>query len=245
MKANHTSATTYAPSLASQSPKKQVNQLNDTDFEKQVELNTKLFLTYLKNQTPDDKVDTQQMMNTMLTMMSASQHIKTNKILTDQYQLQQNIHHLAMNEYLGKEIQYAGNMIHFDQNPVAVDVTLPKIPDEAHLIITDQSGRLVQTVPLIPTTEKQTVTWDGIDRFGSRSSVGSYQVFVHGLDHEGRELTADPSVNLVVDEVVPNPSGTPILKSGGIILETSKIQSTRLKKTVFKHPLSPENRENH
>jgi flagellar hook assembly protein FlgD len=201
----------------------------EMDFEKQVELNTKLFLTYLKNQTPDDKVDTQQMMNTMLTMMTGSQQIKKNKILSDKYQLQKNMHQLTMHQYLGREVEYSGHYLPFQNQPVDIRVTLPQIPDKAYLVVVDQNGKLIQTLPLIQTVEPQSVAWDGMDRLGRRVSPGLYQVFVHGNSLDGQELTTDPSVYLTIDEVEPGRNGgEPVLKSFGMALDSNKIRSTRL-----------------
>ncbi len=219
------------PHAAKDSPKP---HFTDMDFEKQVELNTKLFLTYLKNQTPDDKVDTQHMMNTMLAMMTGSQQIKTNKILTDQYQLQQSMHQMAMNQYLGKEVDYCGQHLQLQQGPVDIQVTLPKIPQKANVLVVDSLGRLIQSLELIPTVEAQTVTWDGMSRQGQRAQPGLYQVFVHATDSDGQDFTADPVAPLKIDSVEPGVNGgAPVLKASGIPLDVEHIRAVRLPRSPF------------
>jgi flagellar hook assembly protein FlgD len=194
------------------------------DIHKQAELNMKLFLTYLKNQTPDDKVDTQQMMNTMLTMMTASQQLAAHQTLKDIHETQKNSHHMGMMRYVGSEAMVPTDQISFDSNPITIKTQLPSLPDDACIMISDCHGHLVRRIPLDHHQDIQTVTWDGLDDKGEHVPQGRYQIVGYMKDSDHQELTIPCSSYVSIDEI---DNRTQKLLSKGQEIDMKNVQSFR------------------
>jgi flagellar hook assembly protein FlgD len=197
------------------------------DIHKQAELNMKLFLTYLKNQTPDDKVDTQQMMNTMLTMMTASQQLAAHQTLKDIHETQKNSYHMGMMRYVGTEAMIPTDQISYNTHPVTIKTQLPSIPEDACVMISDHHGHLIRRISLDYHQNPQTVLWDGLDDQGQEVPKGHYRVIGYMRDTDHQELTIPCSSYMGVDEI---DNRTQTLLSQGQEIDIKNVQSFRKSK---------------
>jgi flagellar hook assembly protein FlgD len=196
--------------------------LQDTDIEKQLDLNTQLFITYLKNRNLSDQNDPQQMMNTMMAMMNSAQQLKTNKILTDQTKIHEAIYQNTQNQLVGKMVRYSGNDLAYNGGEQQISVSLPNVMDDAALCVKDRYGRLIKTIELDPNKLQQSVTFDGIDDFGQSVDHDIYHLSVQSLTN-GQDIDHQTVVHLLVDCLEFTTDGAAILKCGAITLDPGRI----------------------
>lgn len=215
---------------ASPSPaQEKIQKFNAMDLEKQADLNMKLFLTYLKNQTPDDKVDTQQMMNTMLTLMGASQQLAANQYLKDIQETLKTQQNQNAIHYLGKEALMENNTLQYDgNNDVSFLTSFPTMPQKAQALIVNEDGELMQKVPLQLISEEQEVVWNGKDRFDQKAPSGTYYITIQATDSAGEDIKSSCKTRLTIDGIQNDQDKTTLL-SQGIPIDVNQVKQIYLK----------------
>lgn len=143
-----------------------------------------LLTAQLQNQDPLNPLDSTQFVEQLATFTSVEQQIGANDRL-DQLIEQDTIVQLSdLASWIGQEVRALGVGSAFDGTSLTIDVPADSAAARASVVIRDQDGREVATLPADPTGGE--VVWDGTTSSGSTASAGVYSVeFVYGYGQVG------------------------------------------------------------
>lgn len=200
------------------------HQLDD-NVEKQLQTQTKMFLTYLKNQTLDSTVNTQEMMQGMMTMMMAGQQLKTNKLLGENNELQMKNLELSKGQYMGKTVLYETNQLTFDGEAKEITVMVPGNSQRTGLFILDENGHVARSMELNKKPGRNSFIWDGKDDSGHSVQPGNYRVVGQAVDQAGEVVAMPVYLEVVINEIGWNSQGEKVPMSNGmeINLDSNKV----------------------
>ena len=202
------------------------NPLTDGDIQKQSDMSMQLFITYLKNQTLDDRGDPDKLMSRIENMMTRAQHMETNQILRDQTKLHEGIYQTGQYQILGKQVDYISDQFLYRGQPQEITITLADYAQEAALHIEDSYGQPIKTIDINPAMIQQKILFDGHDDFGQKVQEGVYRIIADASTH-GNPIQTQVMVTLPIDHIESTADGQTILKSGPIVLDTRNIQAIK------------------
>lgn len=191
----------------------------DQNVEKQLETQTKMFLTYLKNQTIDDKVSTTEMMQGMLTMMMAGQQLKTNKLLSENNDIQNKNFELAKTQYIGQTVVYEHDSLYFNGSPQEINYVLNEDAKKAQIVILDNLGKVVRNDEVSAKAGRNSIIWDGSNHNSEIVPLGDYRVMVKILDANDEEKLTPTYVDLMIDEIGVHNDGRKMPMAKGLLID--------------------------
>lgn len=215
------SSTTQTPVTASTSATKNVE--NDTVISSDFETFLKMLTTQLENQDPLDPVKSEDFAVQLATFSGVEQQVLTNDLLealTGQLGLS------GMSQYanwVGMEAR-APVAANFKGTPVTMAVTPQASADNAVLVVQDDSGAVVQRVPV--STTASTYEWDG-NLESSTAANGLYSFFVESYSNGTLSSTDPVEVYTKVTEARIQDGEAVLITEGGAVVKPTEITALR------------------
>ncbi|MEM7508257.1 MAG: flagellar hook capping FlgD N-terminal domain-containing protein [Pseudomonadota bacterium] len=137
-----------------------------------------LLTAQLRNQDPLEPVDSTQFVDQLATFSGVEQQVQTNQQLGSILEsLGAGANSLA--DWVGHKVEAAA-AIRFDGAPVELTTKPLAEARQAALIVTDGTGKIVDTQLVDPAANR--ITWDGLDRDGDPLEPGLYNFEVQRSD---------------------------------------------------------------
>jgi len=153
-----------------------------------------LLTTQLKNQSPDDPLDTNQMTQQLVQFASVEQQIAMNGNLGQMIGLQQAAQLTASAPLLGRTVEVAGDQLSLQNGAAALRLPAAGAATRATVTVSDSAGRTLRSQEVRLDGERSTWTWDGRDAAGNKLPDGAYRVAVSGTNAAGAAQTLDWTV---------------------------------------------------
>ena len=144
-----------------------------------------LLTTQLKNQSPTDPLDTNQMTAQLVQFASVEQQIGMNKNLEQMVALQQAAQLTAASPMLGQRVEVEGDQLPLQDGSATVQLPPAGAARTARVTVLDSSGRTLREAQVTLGTASQDWSWDGRDTTGTKRADGVYKVAVTGADAGG------------------------------------------------------------
>lgn len=186
----------------------------------------KLLVAQLKNQDPNNPLDTKELVTQLSQLTSVEQLVTMNDKIAS---LTQATHSMAANQssgLIGKTVKGKADTVQLTSTaPVSSAVKLMQNAEKVTVSITNEAGRVVRTMELEKRSAGvQTLTWDGKTDSGERATNGMYKFEIDAKDKNGVAIEADQSVSGVVTGV-EYANGAPELVIGTTRVPLSQISS--------------------
>jgi len=153
-----------------------------------------LLTTQLKNQSPTDPLDTNQMTAQLVQFASVEQQISMNRNLEQMVSLQQAAQLTAAAPMLGRRVEVAGDSLPLQAGSATVRLPAAGHARMARVAVMDSSGRTVREAQVALGTTMQEWRWDGRDSTGKQLPDGAYKVAVSGANASGGNASVDFTV---------------------------------------------------
>ncbi|MFH5924607.1 flagellar hook assembly protein FlgD [Roseomonas xinghualingensis] len=150
-----------------------------------------LLTTQLKNQSPTDPLDTNQMTAQLVQFASVEQQISMNKNLEQMVSLQQAAQLTAAAPMLGQRVEVSGDTLPLQDGGATIRLPAAGHARMARVAVMDSSGRTVREAQVMLGTAAQEWRWDGRDSTGKQLTDGAYKVAVTGSDSNGGSAAVD------------------------------------------------------
>ena len=145
----------------------------------------RLLTTQLKNQSPTDPLDTNQMTAQLVQFASVEQQIAMNRNVEQLVSLQQTSALTATAPLIGKGVEVEGDRLSLQDGAAALRLPAAGAARTARVVVTDDAGNTIREAQVTLGTAAQTWRWDGRDAAGTRRPDGAYRVAVTGADASG------------------------------------------------------------
>lgn len=153
-----------------------------------------LLTTQLKNQSPTDPLDTNQMTAQLVQFSSVEQQIAMNKNLEQMVSLQQAAQLTAAAPMLGQRVEVEGDTLPLQDGSGTLRLPAAGNARTARVAVLDSSGKTLREAQVTLGTEAQNWVWDGRDSEGKKLADGAYKVAVTGADASGGTATTSFTV---------------------------------------------------
>lgn len=180
-----------------------------------------LLTAQIRSQDPLNPMDSTQFVEQLATFTGVEQQIGTNDRL-DQLIAHNTTELSDLASWIGKEVKAIGVGFDFDGTSLEIDMPRDAESTRASVVINDESGRPVATLPGKP--EGGTVTWDGTTDSGGQAAAGVYTIdFVYGYgvagDPDAPEARTTPAeaFGRVTEARLDEDGGTLVLENGEVI----------------------------
>lgn len=140
-----------------------------------------LLTTQLRNQSPTDPLDVNQMTAQLVQFASVEQQIAANQNLEQLVRLQQVAQLTAAAPLMGRRVEVESDRLTLQSGSATLRLAPAGSAAAARVVVSDESGRLLtdQTVRL--GSGLTNWTWNGRDQAGRSLADGSYRVAVTGI----------------------------------------------------------------
>lgn len=188
----------------------------------------KLLVAQLKNQDPNNPLDTKELVTQLSQLTSVEQLISMNSRLQT---LEAATNSMAANQsssLIGKTIEAKNDSVNLKSTgSVSTAVNLGSGADKVTVKVSNEAGRVVKTFDLIDKTAGQkTVSWDGMTDSLERAVPGQYRMEIVATDPAGNPVQADMTVSGVVNGVSYE-NGYPEVVLGTTSVPLSNVTSIR------------------
>ena len=153
-----------------------------------------LLTTQLKNQSPDDPMDTNQMTQQLVQFSSVEQQVSMNKNLETLISLQQTSQLTSAAPMLGQTVEVSSDQLSLQNGTAQLKLPAAGQAQSAHVTVTNSVGRTLYEEDVALGSSSQTWSWNGKNSSGVQQSDGTYTVGVSGVDASGQAATVDYSV---------------------------------------------------
>jgi flagellar basal-body rod modification protein FlgD len=153
-----------------------------------------LLTTQLKNQSPTDPLDTNQMTAQLVQFASVEQQIAMNKNLEQMVSLQQAAQLTAASPMLGQRVEVEGDTVPLQGGSATVRLPPAGNARTARVAVLDSSGRTLREGQVTLGSTSKDWVWDGRDSRGRQLPDGAYRVAVTGADASGASAATSFSV---------------------------------------------------
>lgn len=170
------SGTTSASSSVSSSASSALSE-NYTNF-------LTLLTTQLKNQSPDDPMDTNEMTSQLVQFSSVEQQIAMNKNLETLISLQQTSQ-LAATQVLGRTIEVESSQLALQDGAAQAKLPAAGSATTAHVAVQNGSGATLYEEDVKLGRDSTVWNWDGRTGGGTQLADGAYTLKVTGTDSAG------------------------------------------------------------
>lgn len=195
------------------------NAMNKDDF-------MKLLVAQLKNQDPNNPLDTKELVTQLSQLTSVEQLVTMNDKIAS---LTSATHSMAANQssgLIGKTVRGLADTVQLTSTGGATSaVKFSQNAEKVTVSITNEAGRVVRTMELDKKSAGvQTLTWDGKTDSGERATNGVYKFEIDAKDKNGVAIEADQTVSGIVTGVDYD-NGAPQLVIGTARVPLSQISS--------------------
>ncbi|WP_338663423.1 flagellar hook assembly protein FlgD [Pararoseomonas sp. SCSIO 73927] len=153
-----------------------------------------LLTTQLKNQSPTDPLDTNEMTAQLVQFASVEQQIAMNGNLESMVALQQAAQLTAASPMLGQRVEVQGDQLPLQDGRATVRLPAAGAARTARVAILDGSGKVLREAQVRLGAAGQDWSWDGKDANGKQLPDGAYKVAVTGADTNGGPATTSFTV---------------------------------------------------
>lgn len=186
-----------------------------------------LLTTQLQNQDPTAPMDSDQLTQQLVQFSGVEQQIKSNETLTELVNLMQAEQLSQSVGYLGSEVEVDGDVLQLGEDGTAkFHYELDNPADTVSVIISDELGQVVATLPGDTGDGRQSITWDGQGDNGSQYTDGLFKVSVLAQTAAGQPVIANTSISGIVDGVELK-EGQAMLSVDGILIPLNQIKAVR------------------
>lgn len=203
---------------ASENPKTPVDLASDFDTFLQ------LLTTQLRNQDPEEPVDSTQYVSQLASFSAVEQQVRTNAKLDALAEAMTNGANGGLSRWIGVEVE-APTAAQFDGDPVGIRVTPPEGADFATLTVAGADGDVAAQIRVDPAAT--TLEWDGSKVGGGTADPGLYR-FAVTYSKAGEELPASPGrVFAPVAEARLEDGKTMLVLADGTRLPAEEVEAVR------------------
>lgn len=149
-----------------------------------------LLVTQLENQDPLDPMKANEFTNQLVQFSTVEQAIATNDKLDQMLQAQSGNRATQAVNFIGKTIEMNGSQVSLEDGEATFGYTLEQQAAGGSLLITDETGETVKTVPIDTDAGKHTYTWDGSLDGGGTADDGVYNIQVRAVDEDKKTVQA-------------------------------------------------------
>ncbi|UFN48290.1 flagellar hook assembly protein FlgD [Roseomonas sp. OT10] len=182
-----------------------------------------LLTTQLKNQSPTDPLDTNQMTAQLVQFASVEQQIAMNGNLEKMIALDQAAQLTAAAPLMGRTVQVEGDRIALQDGVGRIG--LPAAGEAAQAHVTIRSGsRVLREVDVPLGAAASTWSWDGKDANGNTLADGAYTVAVNGTARTGEAAPLSWTV-IGTATAMERQNGTLKLMLGSAAYDFDKVRS--------------------
>ncbi|MBP0445498.1 flagellar biosynthesis protein FlgD [Roseomonas sp. SSH11] len=153
-----------------------------------------LLTTQLKNQSPTDPLDTNQMTAQLVQFASVEQQIAMNANLGQMVSLQQTAQLTAASPMLGRRVEVEGDVLPLQNGSATVRLPAAGTARVARVAILDSNGKMLREAQVTLGTESKDWVWNGRDSTGKQLPDGAYRIAVTGAGADGDAVPASFSV---------------------------------------------------
>jgi flagellar basal-body rod modification protein FlgD len=203
-----------------------------------------LFTTQLKNQLPDDNVDSSQMLAQLAQFTSVEQQIKGNQLLEKMLSFQEDNKMDKATSYLGKIVEINNSSADFDHKPINFSYEIPKTnpstdqeftPYYTSITILDDKNQIIYSAKGEISAQKHNFSWDGeLNGSGLKAKKGHYHLKVETEDRFGVKIPIATNYKGVVTKVISNGDKPLIIVGDKNQVDMSKIMSVSEPKSDIK-----------
>ncbi|HEY8610453.1 MAG TPA: flagellar hook assembly protein FlgD [Roseomonas sp.] len=183
-----------------------------------------LLTTQLKNQSPTDPLDTNQMTAQLVQFASVEQQIAMNKNLEQMVSLQQAAQLTAASPMLGQRVEVEGDSLPLQDGSATVRLPAAGTARTARVAVLDSSGKTLREAQVTLGTAAQDWSWNGRDASGKQLPDGAYKVAVTGADASGETATA-PFTVIGTATAAERANGVLQLRMGAATYSFDKVRS--------------------
>ncbi len=174
-----------------------------------------LFTTQLKNQLPDDNVDSSQMLAQLAQFTSVEQQIKGNQLLEKMLSFQENDKMDKATSYLGKTVEINNSSADFDSKPISFSYEIPKVNPSTNVefkpyytsikIIDDKNQVVYSSKGEISSSQKHNFSWNGeVTGTANKAPKGHYRVKIETEDNNGTKIDVTTNYKGTITKVLSN-----------------------------------------
>lgn len=187
----------------------------------------RLLTTQLKNQDPTQPLDTNQFTQQIVQLSGVEQAIATNKHLEDMMSLMGQNQSSNLVNYIGKQVESAGNKGVLAGNRANFVYNLASAADKVQVTISDVGGAVVFSGQGAKNSGRNVVYWDGLNSFtGAKMPAGTYTISVNAKDGADKDVVATTHTTGVVTSVETQ-DGKSQLMIGDVAVALDKVLAIR------------------
>lgn len=215
-----TTTTTAATAAAAASTAKAAKPVLSANFDTFLTLLT----TQLKNQSPTDPLDTNQMTSQLVQFASVEQQIAMNGNLEKMIALDQAAQLTAAAPLMGRTVEVEGDRIALQGGVGRIQLPAAGEATQAHVTIRSSGGRVLHEADVPLRSTASTWNWDGKDSGGNQLADGGYATTVTGTDASGQAASLSWTV-VGTATAMERQNGTMKLMLGGAAFDFDKVRS--------------------
>lgn len=175
-----------------------------------------LLTTQLQYQDPLDPMDTNEFTSQLVEFSGVEQAITTNKKLDQLISLQTDLQLNNAVGYIGKSVAADSIMLMLQNGESTITYDLGANAAQANILIIDELGNTVRTIPGDTTFGHHEVVWDGLDDDGDPLPDGLYGFLVTAIDGDNKPV---PLVQGTAGQV----TGAKLV-NGEVVLEIGELE---------------------
>ena len=149
-----------------------------------------LLTEQLQNQDPLNPMDSQEFVSQLVQFSSVEQQISSNQSLESLLALQAADARMSATEFVGREVTVSTQNAALENGQAQWSYSLPRAAETSELMITDERGAVVATLPGQAAAGEHGVVWDGRTNDGQTAPDGVYTLNVIARDSEGAAIEA-------------------------------------------------------
>ncbi len=188
-----------------------------------------LLVTQLKYQDPSKPMEHYEMASQMAQFNTVEQLMGVNKLLTEMKKLQNDAKAEKLTQYLGKDLEIQGNIIHLDSDGKSnlAKFELPAVASNVIAEIRDDHSKVVKSLHLgFQQVGSNKIEWDGTNDKGVKLPAGNYTFNILAATEDGKPMTAKTSYLAKVEGITDIFSGGKLDTNAGEA-DPSKIVAVR------------------
>jgi len=186
-----------------------------------------LLTAQLKNQDPLEPMDTNEFTNQLVQFSSVEQELKANENLEKLLALSTSNATSMVVGYIGKSVTATGSSSYLKDGAVKWSFDLPTAAPDTTVSIRDAAGSVVFSENISLGSGAGSYRWDGTKSDGSTAPDGVYSITIDAKDADGNHVSADTSLEGIVDSI--DLSGSePVATISGVRVNISNIKEISL-----------------
>lgn len=185
-----------------------------------------LLTKQLQYQDPLSPLDTNQFTQQLVQFTSVEQQIKTNQKLDQLLTVQSDNQAMAALSFLNNVVEAASDQAVLQNGQAEITYDISGDAETASLVITDENGDTVRTIPVETAAGSYSLTWDGKDGSGNQLPDGIYGIELRAVDADNALVAATTGIRGKV-EGVQKIDGEFNLSVGDLQIPLSKVSAVR------------------